>query len=290
MSGRDPAQRPSVLLLHGFLSGSAAWTPLRKLLESEVTVLAPDLLGCGTARRGGAPVTIEAIVAHLAPMIAGERFCCVVGHSMGGIIALALARQFPAQFGRVAVVGLPIFDDDAAARSFLSERGLLHAALLREDRLSHAGCRVLHRLRRWWLPAAPVVAPRQPRVVIECAFDHSLAGHRDALRNVIFSGHVGILADQLDVPVSALHGERDRSAPLARVRELAMRYRWQLQVVAEGTHQLPVEQPELTARWLHDQIQQWSTCLARHETHSVCPAAGSVVRTAGTLFRGGGTA
>lgn len=288
MNGRSSAQRPRVLLLHGFLSGSAAWDPLRELIEPEVTVLAPDFLRGGNSRPGDAPLTIEAIVAHLAPVLAGERFSCVVGHSMGGIIALALARQFPAQFGRVAVVGLPIFDDDTAARSFLSGRGLLHAALLREDRLSHAGCQVLHRLRRWWLPTAPVVAPRQPRGVVERAFDHSLAEHRDALRNVIFSGQVGALAANLASPVAALHGERDSSAPITRVRELAIQHQWQLQVVAEGTHQLPVEQPELTARWLYDQINKESGWSGPEPPRESQADMGGVRIPARALLREGG--
>ena len=88
-----PAQ---VLALHGLTGHGRRWRPLFTGHLSEVTVLAPDLIGHGRSSYA-APWTIDANVAALATLVENEADgpVLVVGHSFGGAVALHLAAQCP---------------------------------------------------------------------------------------------------------------------------------------------------------------------------------------------------
>ena len=105
-AGDGPA---TVLVLHGFTGSGAAMAPLWERLRDRYTVLAPDLLGHG---RSPAPLdlseyTTQAAVRQLAEVLDRHRTASahVVGYSMGGRLALALACAAPERVASVAVVG-----------------------------------------------------------------------------------------------------------------------------------------------------------------------------------------
>lgn len=85
-----------VLAIHGLTGHGARWRPLFTRFLPEVAVLAPDLIGHGRSTYA-APWTFDANVTALATLIEDEAAgpVLVVGHSMGGAIALHLAAQCP---------------------------------------------------------------------------------------------------------------------------------------------------------------------------------------------------
>jgi len=87
----------AVVLLHGFLEGSWMWKEIVPALEKRHRVITIDLPGHGQSDSIGYVHTMEemaeavqAVVSHL-----GLRRIGLVGHSMGGYVALAFAEQFP---------------------------------------------------------------------------------------------------------------------------------------------------------------------------------------------------
>ena len=249
-----PPVTPRVLLLHGLLSSSAAWLPLRRELGASVDTIAPDLLGYGAAPRPRGDYTLERVVEHLLPLVARERPTHVLGHSMGGIIALALARELPGQFERVGLAGLPVYSGRADGLAHLHQRGALFRAVLHSDFVSHIGCDALHQTRGAWGPASPLIAKHRPREVLVTIFDHSRESHSGSFDRIVFAGLVEELAARQSRPVAALHGGRDRSAPIGRVRELAGRHGWDFAVAPTASHQIVIERPRLTASWLRERL------------------------------------
>jgi pimeloyl-ACP methyl ester carboxylesterase len=123
---------PTVVFLHGFLESPAIWSEFVGDHFTDCQVLTPALPGYGSA--GSAPdYTLEAaaemVRADLAA--AGVGRAVLVGHSMGGYVALAVAERYP---GLVAGLGLfhssalPDGEEDAERRArnraFLEEHGV----------------------------------------------------------------------------------------------------------------------------------------------------------------------
>lgn len=87
----------AIVLLHGFLEGSWMWKDVVPTLLKKHRVITIDLPGHGLSDSIGYVHTMEemaeavqAVVNHL-----GVRRIGLVGHSMGGYVALAFAEQFP---------------------------------------------------------------------------------------------------------------------------------------------------------------------------------------------------
>jgi pimeloyl-ACP methyl ester carboxylesterase len=100
-----------LLLLHGY-AGSARWWErnLQPLAEAH-TVYALDLPGFGAARMSG-PYTFKRVVSLLATWMDANRIgpASLVGHSMGGQVAMLLAAEHPDRIQSMillAPAGLP---------------------------------------------------------------------------------------------------------------------------------------------------------------------------------------
>ncbi len=123
----DEGKGPPLLFVHGFPLSKNSWKHQIEALRSEFRVIAPDLRGFGESEAGAGAATMEqfaedlhALLKHLdtGPVV-------LIGHSMGGYIALAFARMFPQMLrGLVLVATRPGADtpEGAAKRRATAEK------------------------------------------------------------------------------------------------------------------------------------------------------------------------
>ena len=87
---------PSLIFLHYFAGSSASWSEVMTQLQETTHCIAPDLPGFGESQ----PIaerTVEAVAVVIAEMIhqLDLQHYILIGHSMGGKVALALASTQP---------------------------------------------------------------------------------------------------------------------------------------------------------------------------------------------------
>src|ERR1051326_4263256 len=106
VSYRVAGEGPVILLIHGIAGRSEQWLDSMAILAQEHTVLAPDLLGHGHSAKPRGDYSLGAYASGLRDlMIAlGHAKATVVGHSLGGGIALQFAYQFPERTERLVLV------------------------------------------------------------------------------------------------------------------------------------------------------------------------------------------
>src|SRR3954470_5321330 len=98
---------PALLLLHGIGNNCQTWSGVIDRGAETPTVIAPGLLGHGDSDKPRGDYSIGAHangVRDLLTILDIER-ATVVGHSLGGGIALQFAYQFPERCERLALVG-----------------------------------------------------------------------------------------------------------------------------------------------------------------------------------------
>ncbi len=97
---------PVVLLVHGIGQSSATWEDVVPLLARRYTVLAPDLLGHGDSDKPRADYSLGGFANGLRDLLLllGHESATVVGHSLGGGIALQFAYQYPQLCDRLVLV------------------------------------------------------------------------------------------------------------------------------------------------------------------------------------------
>lgn len=88
---------PPLLMLAGFMSDHASWAPLVPLLKDTFTCIRIDNRTTGQTTPWNAPVSIELMCTDALALIdqLGHARFHVLGHSMGGIITLHMAKEVP---------------------------------------------------------------------------------------------------------------------------------------------------------------------------------------------------
>jgi pimeloyl-ACP methyl ester carboxylesterase len=113
-----------VLFLHGWLGSWRYWFPTIEVVAEQFRTYSFDFWGFGDSRR---KQTRESIQAYSDQVIRfmdalGVEKVMLVGHSMGGMVALKTALSYPDRIQRVATVGAPIDGDSLSWLLKLTDR------------------------------------------------------------------------------------------------------------------------------------------------------------------------
>lgn len=102
MAGKGPA----LVLIHGIGDSSATWTDLIPDLARTHTVIAPDLLGHGASDKPRADYSVAAYANGVRDLLTtlGIESATLLGHSLGGGVAMQFAYQFPERTERLVLV------------------------------------------------------------------------------------------------------------------------------------------------------------------------------------------
>jgi pimeloyl-ACP methyl ester carboxylesterase len=104
---RTAGDGPPILLVHGLLDSSRTWRKLAPALALGHRVIAPDLLGHGES---DGPSAVDYSLGGHAGILRdlldalGEERVTIVGHSLGGGIAMTFAYHYPERVERLALV------------------------------------------------------------------------------------------------------------------------------------------------------------------------------------------
>jgi pimeloyl-ACP methyl ester carboxylesterase len=228
----------ALIWLPGLVCDEAVWAEVRAhWSEPGLVITYPD------------DRSIDAMAQRVLDAAAGRRVW-LVGHSMGGRVAIEAARRLgPALRGLVlASTGhQPLADGEAGEREREGRARLV--ALARDEGM--------HAMGREWVRG--MVRPENLGTPIEDAIVEMIARHTPAT----FEGHVQALLGRPDatatlaaltVPVLLLCGAQDGWSPPERHLVISrIVQRGQLQIIEGAGHMLPMEQPCIMARV----IQAW---------------------------------
>ncbi len=97
---------PVLLLIHGLGGSLENWQEVIGPLARRYTVLAPDLTGHGESAPAGGDYSLGALAAGLRDLLValGHERATLVGHSLGGGVAMQFSYQFPEMVERLVLV------------------------------------------------------------------------------------------------------------------------------------------------------------------------------------------
>lgn len=101
-----PRDAPVLLLIHGNASSTAWWDPVVPALAARYRVIRIDLLGHGQSAKPMARYDVPAQARRAAELLdeLGVTRATIIAHSMGGMVATALAEQRPDLVSALALI------------------------------------------------------------------------------------------------------------------------------------------------------------------------------------------
>jgi pimeloyl-ACP methyl ester carboxylesterase len=110
---KDSGNGPVILLLHGYLESLKVWNILVDELKHDFRIIAPDLPGHGHSEVSEEVQTMDSMaeaIMHLLYHLNIEN-CFIIGHSMGGYVALAFLEKYPKMVNGISLFHSSPFAD-----------------------------------------------------------------------------------------------------------------------------------------------------------------------------------
>jgi pimeloyl-ACP methyl ester carboxylesterase len=106
LAGRPLGTAPVLWMIHGIGDSSRTWEQVIPLLGTDHTIVAPDLLGHGASDKPRADYSIGGFANGMRDLmlVLGVDKATVVGHSLGGGVAMQFAYQYPEHVERLVLV------------------------------------------------------------------------------------------------------------------------------------------------------------------------------------------
>ncbi len=238
----------TVVLLHGYLESLFVWEEFVPHLYKEVRVITLDLPGHGISEVKGEEHTMEFLADTVKGALdaLGVERCTLVGHSMGGYVALAFCERYPERLdGVVLLSSTPNADSPEKAENRRREIALVRAG--KKEQLAHVA------------PAAGFAEQNRKRLsdaiedLVEQVFLTEEEGIVALLNGMISRKDRNAMLQQSSVRQLFILGKRDGYIPL-EVAEKMVSNHPQAQVVwlEESGHMGFLEEPEKCARALLD--------------------------------------
>ncbi len=220
-----------IVLLHGFLLTRDIWS-------AQVDALA----------RTHRVIALAGDVAALLDALRIER-ATIIGHSMGGYVALAFARMYAERVRRLALIGSTTAADT-------SERAQWREELARETEATNSiGPAFAFYSPRLFAPGAPTMLHER---VAAIAHKNGPIGAAALLRGMAERSNAEDIAEDLEMPVLVVVGAHDALLPVSEAAGVAAAFkRGRLATCERSGHMPMLEEPERVnatlAAWLDEE-------------------------------------
>lgn len=265
VSYRIAGAGPLILFVHGIGGSAGVWADAQERLASRFTSIAPDLPGHGRSGEGTGDYSLGGLASLLRDLLValGHDHATLVGHSLGGGVAMQFSYQFPERTDRLVLVSSGGLGPEVSlvlrAASLPGAELYLRATAAPLTTVGGAVGRALTRL--GWQPGPETT---------ELARGFAALGSptaRTAFFETLRSAGVGARGQRIaatsrlylasEMPTLLVWGERDPIIPVRHARAAHEQIPGSRLVVFRGVGHMPhLDRPEEFARLLEDFMAQ----------------------------------
>lgn len=231
-----------VFLLHGYLETAKMWGNMITNVKNHQFIL-PDLLGHGKTKKSLEINTMEAQAAEIIQLMddLGIQKAKLVGHSMGGYIALSIARDFPERVAGLFLFyskSLPDSDEGKRKRDKVAEIAPKNKSLfIRNSITSLFKPEDLDKFSEELGEAIAMAEETTVKGIVACALGMK---ERKDTTDILYSA---------DYPIYIQLGENDVAVDISYLNEIPKRDNIQIKVTKTG-HLGHYEAPEESREFL----------------------------------------
>ena len=229
-----------LVLLHGYPLDHHLWDEVLPLLEGTFDIILPDLRGFGESTTVDSTSSMDEYASDIVGLLdqLNIQKTAIVGHSMGGYVALALTRLYPDRVSGLGLVSSQVLSDPPDRK----EGRYKSAADVAENGIGS------------------VVATMTPKFTADERLQSFARASMERQQPAAYIGALKAMAERLDstsllsslkVPVVIIHGNSDALIPADRAREVKTALPEAYLVEISGAGHMPMmEAKEKTAQAL----------------------------------------
>ncbi len=253
LDGRAGGGVNGIVLVHSLAMDRLFWQPVAERLASGMAVLSYDCRGHGDSDKPAGPYTVELFARDLADLLdhIGWRSAVVAGASMGGCIALAFAKLYPARTAALGLIDTTAWYGVEAPKQWAE----------RAERAAAAGMSALvgFQTTRWF---GDEFRARRPDIVERCVevFLRNDVGAYVETCKMLGAADLRAALPAMTMPAAIVVGEEDYATPIAMAETLHRAIAGStLMVLAGARHLTPLEAPDAVAKELRALMQRVNT-------------------------------
>lgn len=259
---RDDGDGEVLLLIHGMAGSSDTWRSVIPAWSKRFRVIAPDLLGHGESAKPRTDYSLGAFAVWLRDFLdeVGVSQATVVGHSLGGGVAMQFVYQHPDYAKRLILISSGGLGPDVGwVLRLLSAPGAeLVLPIIAPTPVLSAGNKL-----RSWLRSADIQSPRGAELwsaYSSLSDGQTRQSFLRTLRSVVdYRGQAVSALNRLslreDLPVMAIWGERDGIIPVDHAYAAhEARADARLEILPDVGHFAQVEAPNQVVELIEDFI------------------------------------
>jgi len=236
LSYEDYGQGTPILLLHGFPLSGAMWQPQISALKTDFRLIIPDLRGFGQSEAPIGPYLMETFAADLVALLdsLGLEQVVLGGLSMGGYIALAFLRHYPARVQALILADTRATPDTTEIKANREANAQLVEL--------HGPSTIVPKM----LPGllSPKAAPEMQTQISRLMMENKPQGIAGALRGMALRPDSSDLLAKIKVPTLVLGGAEDSLSPPAELKQLQQAIPGsELAIIPNAGHLANVENP-----------------------------------------------
>ena len=229
-----------LVLLHGYPLDHHLWDAVVPLLKDTFDLIIPDLRGFGESTTVDTPYTMDDLASDIVGLLnqIDIHKAAIVGHSMGGYVALAFARLYPERVSGLALVSSQVLADPPDRK----EGRYKSAADVAEKGIGG------------------VVDAMTPKFTSDPKWQAFARKNMEAQLPAAYIGALKAMAERVDAtpllstikyPVVVVHGDTDMLIPIEQAREVKAALPKAHLVEIKGAGHIPMcEAPNETAQAL----------------------------------------
>ena len=211
-----PRPRATLLLLHGIGNNGHAWDAVAHKLPDDVRIITIDLLGFGRSPR---PHRIEysahqqarsILRTYLSLGVPGR--VIIVGHSLGSLIAVEIAKRYPLLVKSLVLVSPPFYRPEDPVTKKL---------LLHPDAMLRKIYRVVEKQPSEFVQLAGIAMKYKLVNQVFSVTDENVASYMATLQTAIVNQTSMDDVEQLTLPIEIIHGRLDPFVVTKNLRYLA---------------------------------------------------------------------
>lgn len=246
MADDKAVNKSKLVFLHGWGVNQGVWQGIFSRLGDNTGVIALDLPGFGLAGSYPEPYTLDAVCQQLAEQISDGSVIC--GWSLGGLLAIALAKRYPEKVSKLALV--------AASPCFLAQPGWPGMAPQIMQQFASALTENLPQTIERFLAIQAMgsdSARADAKALKQAILAYPSAQPQAVIAALSLLSESDLRADfaALDIPITALFGRLDSLVP-AKVVPLLQQLQPKavLSVLPQASHAPFISHPDAFIAWL----------------------------------------